>query len=255
MCQKCATVARSRHLNFPMSLTALRFQNVSKHYAKQQVLAHVDLEIGAGESFGLVGVNGAGKTSLIKCLFDFVAVDEGNIDIFGLSHRLPAARSPLAFLPERFTPPYYLTGSDFLKYMLKLQGLPYEPEQVARMFGALEMETVALSRTVRTYSKGMTQKLGLAACLLAPKRAYVLDEPMSGLDPQARSLLKRQLLQQRANGSTVFFSSHALADVEEMCDRMAILHAGQLRFVGTPAECLVRFGAASLEQAFMTCIH
>jgi ABC-type multidrug transport system ATPase subunit len=108
---------------------------------------------------------------------------------------------------------------------------------------------------VRKYSKGMTQKLGLAACLLAGKQALVLDEPMSGLDPKARALFKAQLATVREADTTVFFSSHALADVEELCDRLAILHAGALRFAGSPAECRERFGGETLEQAFLHCIE
>lgn len=237
-----------------MDVPALRFRQVVKRYGGASVLQGVDLDVAPGELFGLVGVNGAGKTSLIKCLFDFVALDGGSIDIFGLSHREPAARRPLAFLPERFSPPYYLTGADFLRYMLKLQGLRYQSYAAADILDALELDHAALANPVRTYSKGMTQKLGLAACLLAHKDALVLDEPMSGLDPKARALLKAQLLALRARGGTAFFSSHALADIEELCDRMAILHDGRLRFVGTPAECRRIHGAASLEQAFLACI-
>ncbi|MES2935787.1 MAG: AAA family ATPase [Pseudomonadota bacterium] len=111
-----------------------------------------------------------------------------------------------------------------------------------------------MKKPVRSYSKGMTQKLGLAACFLARKDLYVLDEPMSGLDPKARALLKAQLQQLRSRSGTLFFSSHALADVDEICDRMAILHDGQLRFVGSPAECRTRYQAATLEQAYMKCI-
>ena len=237
-----------------MDTAALRFRQVVKRYGEASVLQGIDLDVARGELFGLVGVNGAGKTSLIKCLFDFVTVDEGSIDIFGLSHREPAARRPLAFLPERFSPPYYLSGADFLRYMLKLHGLPYERLAVADMLDALDLDKSALKRPVRDYSKGMTQKLGLAACLLARKDTLVLDEPMSGLDPKARALLKLQLQALRARGGTAFFSSHALADIEELCDRMAILHDGTLRFVGTPAACRQRYAAAKLEQAFLACI-
>ena len=238
-----------------MKPSALRFQQVVKRHAHGTVLAGVELDIAPGECFGLVGVNGAGKTSLIKCLLDFCAVDAGSIDIFGVSHRLPQARRRLAFLPEHFAPPYYLSGAGFLKYVLSLHGARHDPAAVLAMLAALDLDAQALTRTVRGYSKGMTQKLGLAACLLANKDAYVLDEPMSGLDPKARALLKIQLQQLRARGSSVFFTSHALADVEQMCDRMAILHAGTIHFVGTPAECCLLFGAASLEQAFMNCIE
>lgn len=237
-----------------MTVPALRLQQVVKRYGTAPVLHGVDLEIGAGQCFGLVGVNGAGKTSLIKCLLDFCALDGGAIDIFGQPHSRPAARQPLGFLPERFTPPYYLTGADFIRYLLTLQQLRYEPAAVHAMLAALDLDPDALKRTVRSYSKGMTQKLGLAACLLAPKRLYVLDEPMSGLDPKARALLKQQLRNLHESGSTLFLTSHALADVDELCDQMAILHDGRIRFSGTPAACRAQYGAQTLEQAFMTCI-
>jgi len=237
-----------------MTLPALRFQQVVKRYGAASVLQGVDLELAAGESFGLVGVNGAGKTSLIKCMLDFCALDGGAIEIYGRPHHQPAARRPLGFLPERFTPPYYLTGADFIRYLLTLQGLPYDQPAVDAMLAALDLEPAALKKTVRSYSKGMTQKLGLAACLLSRKQLYVLDEPMSGLDPKARALLKEQLRALRRNGSTLFMTSHALADVDELCDRMAILHDGRIRFAGTPAECRARYQAATLEQAFLACI-
>jgi ABC-2 type transport system ATP-binding protein len=237
-----------------MTHPALRIQQVTKRYGVASVLRGVDLELRAGECFGLVGVNGAGKTSLIKCLLDFCALDGGSIEIFGQPHHRPAARQPLGFLPERFTPPYYLTGADFIRYLLTLQGLTYQPQAVAAMLAALDLDPAALKREVRSYSKGMTQKLGLAACLLAPKPLYILDEPMTGLDPKARALLKDQLRRLHRAGSTVFLTSHALADVDELCDRMAILHDGAIRFSGSPAECRAQYGATTLEQAFLTCI-
>ena len=237
-----------------MTNIALRFQEIVKCYDKKSVLKGVNLEIAKGEFFGLVGMNGAGKTTLIKCLLDFCEIDQGSIDIFGVSNRLTDSRKPMAFLPERFMPPYYLTGKDFLKYMLTLQGKSYEQTEAEAVLQALDLDSSALSRLVRLYSKGMTQKLGLAACFLAQKELYVLDEPMSGLDPKARALLKTHLYSLRERGCTLFFSSHALADVEEICDRMAILHDGQLRFVGSPAECREKYEAATLEQAFMRCI-
>lgn len=119
---------------------------------------------------------------------------------------------------------------------------------------SLDLDVSALKRPVRAYSKGMTQKLGLAACFLANKALYVLDEPMSGLDPKARALLKARLQSLRSNGCTLFFNTHALADVEEICDRMAILHDGQIRFVGSPMTCRQQFSAPTLEQAYMNCI-
>lgn len=237
-----------------MTAYALQFENIVKRYEKKVVLKGIDLNIVRGEFFGLVGMNGAGKTTLIKCLLDFCAADAGSIKIFGNSNRLPQSRAPLTFLPERFMPPYYLTGADFLKYTLKLQSLPYQAATAEAMLQALDLDVSALVKPVRSYSKGMTQKLGLASCFLAAKDLYILDEPMSGLDPKARSLLKAGLQKLRSRDCTLFFSSHALADVEEICDRMAILHEGQLRFVGSPAECKQKFESTTLEQAYMKCI-
>lgn len=237
-----------------MSNIALRFNQVGKSFAGTAALAAFSLEVRRGEFFGLVGENGAGKTTLIKCMLDFCDIDSGSIEIFGVPHTATAARARLAFLPERFNPPFYLTGRDFLQYMLKLHHTPYDDAQVERMFNALDLDLSALTRPARTYSKGMTQKLGLAAGLLSGKDLYILDEPTSGLDPKARALLKRQLRELRHTHRTLFFTSHALADVAEMCDRMAIVHGGRLQFAGTPDELTRKFGVSDLEQAFLSCI-
>lgn len=234
--------------------TAISFRQLAKSYAGTQVLRGLDLAVPSHCTFGLVGVNGAGKTTLIKCLLDFCEFDAGEVRIFGVAGRDTRSRAKLAFLPERFVPPYYLTGADFLRYMSELYGVRPEPAQVSAMLEALDLDPAALKRTVRAFSKGMTQKLGLAACLLSGRELLVLDEPASGLDPKARALLKRCLQEARRQGRTIFFTSHALADVEELCDQMAVLHRGEARFSGTPAALRERHGAASLEQAYLACI-
>jgi ABC-2 type transport system ATP-binding protein len=233
---------------------ALRFCGVSKKFGPVPALADFSLDVDRGELFGLVGVNGAGKTTLIKCLLDFCATDAGTIEIFGMPHSRTRARAPLAFLPERFNPPHFLTGRDFLRYMLTLHGRAFDAGRAERMLVALDLEPAALKRPVRAYSKGMTQKLGLAACLLCDKALYVLDEPTSGLDPKARALLKAQFRTLKSHGATLFFTSHALADVNEICDRMAVLHDGRVRFAGTPGELCRHFDVSDLEQAFLRCI-
>jgi len=237
-----------------MSEIALRFAQVEKRYAGAPVVSGFSLEVRRGEFFGLVGVNGAGKTTLIKCLLDFCDADGGAIEIFDVPHTATAARARLAYLPERFTPPFYLTGRDFLRYMLGLYRARFDETEAVRVFGALDLEPAALDRSARAYSKGMMQKLGLAACLLSGKDLYVLDEPTGGLDPKARALLKRVLHALRRSGRTVFFTSHTLADVADLCDRLAVMHAGRLRFAGTPGELTGRTGTPSLEQAFLACI-
>ncbi len=233
---------------------AIRVSDVAKRYARLQVLDGMDLEVEQGEFFGLVGVNGAGKTTCIKGLLDFTNIDSGSFEIFGVSHRETRARERLAFLPERFLPPYYLSGRDFLDYMGRLHGRATGEDERRDMCERLDLDPGVLAKPVREYSKGMAQKLGLAACFLSGKDLFVLDEPMSGLDPKARLLVKRHLQACRAQGRTVFFSTHMLSDVEELCDRMGILHDGKLRFVGSPQECRDEYSSETLEEAYLNCI-
>jgi ABC-2 type transport system ATP-binding protein len=182
-------------------------------------------------------------------------VDAGRIEIFGTSHTDNRARARLAFLPERFMPPYFLTGRDFLGYMLRLDERAVEDDRVHAMFAALELEAAALDKPVRSYSKGMTQKLGLAACLLAEPDLLILDEPMSGLDPLARASVKQLLRRLREQGRTLFFTSHALSDVEEICEHMVVLHQGSLRFCGSPRALMQRYACDAMEPAFLKCIE
>jgi ABC-2 type transport system ATP-binding protein len=234
--------------------SALSFSELSKKFGPMAALSDVSFAVEPGEFFGLVGVNGAGKTTLIKCLLDFCALDSGSIEICGITHRLPHARKNLVFLPERFTPPHYLTGRDFLDLMRRLHGAQYGDADVATLLDGLDFSPEALKKPVRSLSKGMTQKLGLAAMLLAAKPILVLDEPMSGLDPRARALLKLRLRELRRSGATVFFTSHQLTDIDELADHMAILHGGQLRYCGSPQELRSTTGATDLEASFLRVI-
>ena len=238
-----------------MPQPALRFQQIVKRYGKHDALCGVSLDVEEGAFFALVGMNGAGKTTLLKSLLDFCAVDGGDIRIAGQPHRDTRARAGLAFLPERFSPPYYLTGREFLRYLLALHQRIRGTDEVLSALAALDLDAAALDKPVRAYSKGMTQKLGLAAAFLSGKKLLVLDEPMSGLDPKARALVKRYLQRLKTEGATLFFSTHMLPDVEELCDRMAILHRGEVRFAGSPGECRQRFGASTLEEAYLNCIE
>lgn len=237
-----------------LSATALQFRNVSKNYGNAGALCDITFTVNAGECFGLIGANGAGKTTLLKCLLDFCEPDNGDIEIFGVPHRQTASRARLAYLPERFNPPYYLTGRDYLKYMASMHRVVFDAGAARDLLMELDLEPAALEKPVRTYSKGMNQKLGLAACMLSRKDLQVLDEPTSGLDPRARILLKRKLNALRGEGKTIFFTSHTLADIEEMCERVAVIEGGRLRYAGTPAGLVREQNAANIEQAFMTLV-
>jgi ABC-2 type transport system ATP-binding protein len=234
---------------------AVRIGALVKRYGRVTALGGVDLDIAAGEGFGLVGANGAGKTTLIRCLLDLAACDAGRVEIFGSAATNPAARRRLAYLPERFSPPHYLRGAEFLRAMLELAGERYETARAERLLDELELERDALSRPVRDLSKGMTQKLGLAACLLQPRDLYVLDEPMSGLDPAARVAVKGALRRLNREGRTLLFTSHVLADVEELCSSLAVLDRGKLRFRGSPAALCEKYSEPRLEAAFMRCLR
>ncbi len=234
---------------------AIRFEGVERSYGRQRVLTGVSFNVRAGEYVGLVGVNGAGKTTLIKGMLDLGEIDRGQIEIFGVSHRDWRARNRLAYLPEQFSPPYYARGEDFLRFMAAMHERSYAGIERDAVLAALDLDPAALSKPVRTLSKGMSQKLGLAATLLSGRPLYVFDEPMSGLDPKARALFRQHLLERRQRqGQAIFFSTHLLSDVESLCDRIVILHSGVPRFVGTPQECCANFGVADLELAYLRCV-
>jgi ABC-2 type transport system ATP-binding protein len=234
---------------------ALRIEGLAKRFRGRPALRGVDLEVAPGAALGLVGANGAGKTTLLKCALDLCAADAGRVEIFGVPHREPAARARLAYLPERFSPPHYLLGREFLAMMLSLAGARYDPAAARRQLAELELEAAALARPVRQLSKGMTQKLGLAACFLVPRDLYVLDEPMSGLDPASRVAVKSVLERLSRAGRALFFTSHVLSDVEALCSAVAVLDQGAVRFRGPPAELCRRYGEPALERAYLKCIR
>ncbi|MEM7026894.1 MAG: ABC transporter ATP-binding protein, partial [Pseudomonadota bacterium] len=224
-------------------------------YGKTEILRDISFSITEGESVGLVGMNGAGKSTLIKCILDFVSIKSGNIQIFSQQHLDTDARNTLAFLPEKFLPPYYLTGRNFINYMAELYNITIEEDAIELIFKILDLELSALHKPVRQYSKGMAQKLGLAACFLSDRPLFILDEPMSGLDPKARAFLKDYLLQLKEKGKTLFFSTHLLNDVESLCDRIIILHHGMLCFNGSLQACCEHYQVQTLEQAYLANIE
>lgn len=237
-----------------MTEAAIVFKDVNKDYGRQNVLSDVCLSVDQGEAVGLIGLNGAGKTTLIKCLLDFVALNNGSINIFGIPHVQTNARESLSFLPEKFIPPHYLTGNDFLSYMAELNQVELKEVDISGIFKVLDLELSALKKSVRQYSKGMAQKLGLASCFLSQRPMLVFDEPMSGLDPKARAYLKRYLIGLKDTGKTLFFSTHLLVDVESLCDRIIVLHEGRVCFNGSPSQCCEEYQANNLEDAYLKCI-
>jgi len=241
--------------NPPDGVLALRAAGLARRFGAQAVLNGLDLNVAAGEALGLVGVNGAGKTTLIKAILDLSRPDAGEVDVFGVPSVRPESRRFIGYVPERFSPPHYLRCREYLQFALALAGLPYEANAASAMLTQLDLDTAVLERPVRRLSKGMTQKLGLAAAFLARRSLYILDEPMSGLDPASRVAVKTCLAKLHAGGCTLFFTSHVLADVEELCSSIAVLDAGQIRFRGTPAALCREYAEPVLERAFLRCIR
>jgi ABC-2 type transport system ATP-binding protein len=235
--------------------SAVRIDALRKRYGQLLALETVDLVVAPGAAFGLVGANGAGKTTLIKCLLDLCAYESGSIRIFGLPADRPQSRRRLAYVPERFMPAHYLRCREFIEFLARSFERRYDPARTQAMLAEMELDAGVLERPVRSLSKGMTQKLGLAAALLLERDLYVLDEPMSGLDPAARVAVKTVLRRLAAEGRTLFFTSHVLADVEELCSSIAVLERGRVRWHGAPERLCAQYGEPRLEQAFMRCVR
>lgn len=236
-------------------LPALKIEGVAVDYGLGPVIQDISLEIKSGEVFGLIGLNGAGKTSLIKCMLGLREQNAGHISVFGDDPQTMAARHNFAYLPERFEPAWFLKGGEFLRFSLRLYNKRPDDALFVAAAEELRLDPAALKRKVQSYSKGMRQKLGLLGTLMTGAPLFILDEPMSGLDPVARSLVKDRLMAVKKAGHTIFLSSHILADMDEICDRVAVLHGGRICFSGSPAELKKKTQADSLERAFLKLIE
>ncbi len=238
-----------------MTENVLTLDDVDISYGSVPAVRGVSLYVKAQETVGLIGLNGAGKTSLIKCILGLREQNRGEIRVFGRPPAAKAGRGSLAYLPERFEPPWFLSGMEFVKFTLGLYGRPFDKAAVIKSAERLALDPAALKRRVQTYSKGMRQKLGLIATIMSDCRLMVLDEPMSGLDPQARALVKDILVESRKQGRAVFLTSHILVDMDEICDRVVVLHGGGIRFTGTPGDLKASTGKENLERAFLHSIE
>ncbi len=220
-------------------MNAIEVRSVSKDFAhdwtfkKKRVVREVSFHVGRGECFGFVGPNGAGKTTVIKMLLDIIRPSAGTITLLGGSPRDEKVRAKVGFLPER---PYfydYLSARETLTLFARLSQVPSD-RRAARVDAMLA--EVGLSEAadvpLRRFSKGMLQRIGLAQALIGDPELVILDEPMSGLDPVGRRHVRDLILAARAAGKTVFFSSHILSDVEAICDRVAMIHRGEVRLEG-----------------------
>ncbi len=217
----------------------VRIDNLSKTYRGKKrrrvaALCNLSLEISEGEIFGFLGPNGAGKSTTIKTLLGLIQPDGGVVELFGVPVVQASSRKRIGYLPEN--PSFYdtLNAREYLALVGHVHGLSARQVaiEVDRVLELLDL-TLAAKRQIRSYSKGMVQRLGLAQALLHDPDLYVLDEPMSGLDPLGRALVKEIMVDLKKRGKTVFFSTHVTADVEAVCDRVGVIVSGRLRTVNS----------------------
>ncbi len=199
----------------------------------------VSFEVRPGEIFGVLGPNGAGKTTTIKMLLGLIFPTKGSISIFGEARPTPQVMGRLGYLPENPYVYQYLKPHEFLDLCARLCGIP-AGERKKKADAILERVglTHAIDRPIGRFSKGMTQRIGLAQALLHDPEVLVLDEPMSGLDPIGRKQVRDLIVEERKRGKTILFTSHILSDVELLCDRVAIFHRGKVTAYGALSELL-----------------
>jgi ABC-2 type transport system ATP-binding protein len=204
---------------------------------RREVLKGISFSVSEGEIFGYLGPNGAGKTTTIKCVLGLIFPDAGRIELCGRPHLDPRSKAKVGFLPEN---PYfydYLTAREFLDFYGQLFGLAADVrrERIAVLLKLVDMERAA-DLSLRKYSRGMLQRVGLAQALINEPSLVILDEPLGGLDPLGRKEIRDIILRLRAEGKTVFLSSHILQDIEMICDRVAILVEGKILSQGRLAD-------------------
>ncbi len=233
-------------------MPVLQVQNLSKKYSSVQALQNFSLQAEKGEIFGLIGLNGAGKSTLIKILMNLARADEGSASLHDLPPSDLNSRKGVGYLPEVLSLPRNLTPLEFLHFSGRLSRNGKSLHRLTQeVLKRVNLPEEAWKRPLFTLSKGQQQRVGLANALLSAQDLFILDEPASGLDPLGRKDVKNLLLSLRQEGKTIFFTSHILGEVEEICDRVCIIHFGQNLFQGTVTELYQATGKSSLEDAFL----
>ncbi len=237
----------------------IQIKNITKSFQanfwekKFIALDDVSFSIHSGKMTGFLGANGAGKTTMMKVIMSFISPDSGEV-IFSkeLGNDNNKIFSKIAYLPER---PYfypYLTGREFLEFMGKLNDVSHERLEKEILYWSERLKIdFALSRKVRDYSKGMLQRLGLASVLLHDPLFILLDEPLSGLDPVGRKEFKDIFLELHQKSKALFFSSHIVPDIEEICDELIVLDKGKLFYQGRMDEILKSNSESHLELLYL----
>jgi ABC-2 type transport system ATP-binding protein len=223
---------------------AIEIQGLAKDYAVgfwkkklRSAVKSLNLTIDTGETFGFLGPNGAGKTTTLKMLMGIIFPTAGSATILGRDCRDPEVKRKIGFLPEQ---PYfydYLSAPELLDYYAQLSGVPQpgRAERIRELLDRVGLPDVGKLQ-LRKFSKGMLQRVGIAQAIVHDPEVVFLDEPMSGLDPLGRHEVRELIQGLKDQGKTIFFSTHILSDAEALCDRVAVIHKGELRGVGVVNE-------------------
>jgi ABC-2 type transport system ATP-binding protein len=226
----------------------IKFVHITKNFQGHfweksfRALDDITFSIGKGDVVGFLGANGAGKTTLIKILMDFSRANSGKtIYSSELGKNLLEIKSNIGYLPERAYLYPHLTGREFLEYVSELVGIDdrTSEESINNLAKKLSINE-ALDRLIKTYSKGMQQRLGFVSVLLHKPKLLILDEPLSGLDPLGRREFKSILKELSLAGVTIFFSSHVVSDVEEICNKVVFIEKGKLVHQGSVDELIIK---------------
>lgn len=240
-------------MNAVLEIVDLRVEFPSRDLRGQSKLAvnGLNLRVEQGEVFGFLGPNGAGKTTTMNVLLGFVNLTSGSASIFGVDVRQPIARQRIGYLPELTYYYKFLNTEELLRFYARIFKIPRgeRERRIDAVLKLVELEN-ARKRLIKTYSKGMQQRVGLAQALINDPDLLILDEPTSGLDPLGRMKVREIIQRLKEQGKTVFFSSHELGEVETVCDRVAILHEGQVREIGRVGD-LIQKHQCNLEQIFL----
>jgi ABC-2 type transport system ATP-binding protein len=238
-----------------LKIEDLQVEYRSPDHGIKHAVRGLNLSVRPGEVFGFLGPNGAGKTTTMNVLLGFVPPTSGNAYLFGVNVRDPIARQRIGYLPELTYYYKFLTAEEILRFYATIFGLKraVADERIDSILKLVELQH-ARKRPIKTYSKGMQQRVGLAQALINNPDLLILDEPTSGLDPIGRMKVREIIQRLKNDGKTVFFSSHELGEVETVCDRVAILADGQVKAEGAVAQLVQTYQCTTLEQVFLKII-
>lgn len=241
-----------------IGMKEMELKNISKSIVygfckRKQVIEDLSLSVDKGTVFGFIGPNGAGKSTLINLLMGFTRTDRGSITIRGMAPTNVNCRKIIGYLPENARYQEQLTPEELLRFGGRVSGMSNNAitEATTRLLAKVDLLSEKKKR-LSTFSKGMKQRMGIALSMVQEPEIFVLDEPMSGLDPLGRNLVKKLILAEKERKRTIFFSSHILNDVETLCDQIAVIDKGHILYSGSVDDFVL--GYEDVESAFIALI-